>query len=57
MLHAERWILAPLRNHVFHDLASLNRAITGRVREINGKPYADGTGESRFSLSAVSRAH
>ncbi|MXW46855.1 MAG: IS21 family transposase [Gammaproteobacteria bacterium] len=49
VLHAERWILAPLRNHVFHDLASLNRAIADRVREINGTPYADGTGESRSS--------
>ncbi len=27
VLHVERRVLAPLRNHVFHDLASLNRAI------------------------------
>ena len=49
VLHAERRILAPLRNHVFHDLASLNRAIAARARKINNRPYADGTGENRYS--------
>ena len=48
VLHGERWILAPLRNHVFHDLASLNRAIAAQVGKINSRPYADGTGESRY---------
>ena len=48
VLHAERRILAPLRNHIFHDLASLNRAIAARVRKINDRPYADGTGENRY---------
>jgi len=47
VLHGERWILAPLRNHVFHDLASLNRAIAAQVEKINARPYADGTGETR----------
>ena len=47
VLHGERWILAPLRNHVFHDLASLNRAIAVQVEKINARPYADGTGENR----------
>ena len=47
VLHGERWILAPLRNHVFHDLASLNRAIAAQVEKINARPYADGTGENR----------
>ena len=42
VLHAERWILAPLRKHVFHDLASLNRAIAAQVRKINRRPYAEG---------------
>ena len=46
---AGRQVPAPLRNHVFHDPASLNRAIAARVRKINRKPYADGTGENRFS--------
>ena len=49
VLHAERWILAPLRNHVFHDLASLNRAVAAQVKKINSRPYADGTGENRYS--------
>ena len=49
VLHVERRVLAPLRNHVFHDLASLNRAIAARVRKINERPYADGTGENRHS--------
>ena len=49
VLLVERRVLAPLRNHVFHDLASLNRAIAARVRQVNQKPYADGTGENRFS--------
>ena len=49
VLIVERRVLAPLRNHVFHDLASLNRAIADRVKELNGKPYSDGTGETRFS--------
>ena len=47
VLHVERRVLAPLRKHVFHDLATLNRAIAGRVRKLNARPYADGTGESR----------
>ena len=49
VLHVERRVLAPLRNHVFHDLASLNRAIAARVLKINERPYADGTGEDRHS--------
>ena len=55
-LHAKRRILAPLRNHVFHDLASLNRAIAAQVEKINARPYADGfvlrtaTGASRASI-------
>ena len=48
VLHGERWILAPLRNRVFHDLASLNRAIAAQVRKINRRPYTDGTGENRY---------
>ena len=47
VLHVERRVLASLRKHVFHDLASLNRAIAARVRKLNARPYADGTGETR----------
>ena len=49
MLHIERRVLAPLRHHVFHDLASLNRAIRSLVDEANARPFADGTGETRNS--------
>ncbi len=45
----ERQVLAPLRNHVFHDLASLNRAIAAQVRKLNLNPYTDGTGACRKS--------
>ena len=38
----------PLRKRVFHDLASLNRAIAALVRKFNSRPYADGTGENRY---------
>ena len=48
VLLACRRVLAPLRDHVFHDLTSLNQAIAGQVREVNRKPYTDGTGENRF---------
>jgi len=47
VLHIERRVLAPLRKHVFHDLAALNREIGNRVRKLNARPYADGTGETR----------
>ena len=47
VLQVERWVLAPLRNHAFHELASLNRAIAARVEKINSRPYADGSGENR----------
>ena len=48
VLHVERRVLAPLRKHVFHDLAALNRTIAAQVRKINARPYADGTGETRL---------
>ena len=47
VLRVERRVLAPLRNHVFHDLGLLNRAIAARVRKLNAKLYVDGTGETR----------
>ena len=53
VLHAERWILAPLRKHVFHDLASLNRAIAAQVKKINSRPMR--TAPAR-TATAASRA-
>ena len=48
VLLVERRVLAPLRDHVFYDLVSLNRAIAVEVQKVNAKPYTDGSGESRF---------
>ena len=48
VLQGERWILAPLRKCVFHDLPSANRAIAAQADKINSRPYADGTGENRY---------
>ena len=48
VLQGERWILAPLRKRVFHDLPSANRAIAAQADKINSRPYADGTGENRY---------
>ena len=58
VLQGERWILAPLRKRVFHDLPSANRAIAAQVRKINSRPYADGTGENRYGrFQSVDRPH
>ena len=58
VLQGERWILAPLRKRVFHDLPSANRAIAAQVRKINSRPYADGTGENRDGrFESVDRPH
>ena len=54
VIHAERRVLAPLRNHVFHDLASLNRAIAAQVRKINDRPNADGAGKTGTAVSRAS---
>ena len=58
VLHIERRVLAALRQHVFHDLAALNGAIGERVRTLNARPYADGTGESRDErFASIDRPH
>lgn len=49
VLHATRRVLAPLRHHVFHDLATLNREIRILVDAVNARPYADRSGETRNS--------
>ena len=56
VLLAGRRVLAPLRNHVLHDLASLNRAIAALVRQVNRKPYADGTGKSWIACALAHKA-
>lgn len=46
---AERWILAPLRNHTFFSLAELNREIAALVDALNRRPFQKLEG-SRLTL-------
>jgi transposase len=39
VLMAERWILAPLRNHTFFSISELNQAITRQLHELNNRPF------------------
>jgi len=39
VLLAERWILAPLRNHTFFSLTELNEAIAQRLKELNNRTF------------------
>ena len=50
VLQVERWVLAPLRNRRFLALADLNKAIAGKLDELNGKPFAPPLEGSRRSL-------
>ncbi len=47
---AERWLLAPLRNHTFFSLAELNREIACLLDSLNDRPFQklDGTRRSLF---------
>ncbi len=36
---AETWIFAALRNHTFFSLAELNKAITGKLEELNNRKF------------------
>jgi len=53
---AERWILAPLRNHVFHGLGELNRAIAERLELLNDRPFQKIEGSRRSLFVAFERA-
>ena len=50
VLFAERWLLAPLRNHTFFSLAELNREIAWLLDALNDRPFQklDGTRRSLF---------
>jgi len=50
VLVAERWILAPLRNHTFFSLAELNTEIARLLDALNDRPFQklDGTRRSLF---------
>ena len=50
VLLAERWLLAPLRNHTFFSLGELNREIRRLLDALNDRPFQklDGTRRSLF---------
>lgn len=39
VLFAERWIMAPLRNHSFFSIGELNKAITERLTALNNRKF------------------
>jgi transposase len=47
---AERWILAPLRNHTFHTLAEANREVARLLEVLNDRPFQklEGTRRTRY---------
>jgi transposase len=55
VLVAERWVLAPLRNHTFTSLADLNREIA-RLREAaNDRPFQKLAGSRRSLFETLDR--
>lgn len=55
VLQAERWILAPLRNRTFFDLAELNSAIRERLSEINNRPFQKLEGSRATAFEKIDR--
>ncbi|MCK5651695.1 MAG: IS21 family transposase, partial [Gemmatimonadetes bacterium] len=55
VLVAERWILAPLRNHTFFSLAELNREIAHLLNILNDRPFQKLDGTRRSLLEIVDR--
>jgi transposase len=55
VLVAERWILAPLRNHTFFSLAELNRALAERLELLNDRPFQKLEGSRRSHFEAFER--
>ncbi len=52
VLVVERWVLARLRHHTFHTLASLNQAIRELMKDLNQRPMKGYGGLSRTELFA-----
>ncbi len=55
VLVAERWILAPLRNHTFFSLAELNREIARLLDSLNDRPFQKLEGTRRSLFESVER--
>ena len=52
---AERWVLAPLRNRTFFDLAELNEVIRGSLVEINHRPFQKLPGSRATAFETIDR--
>ncbi len=55
VLQAERWILAPLRNRTFFDLAELNSVIREKLVEINRRPFQKLEGSRTIAFEKIDR--
>jgi len=55
VLVAERWLLAPLRNHTFFGLTELNRALAERLELLNDRPFQKLEGSRRSLFEAFER--
>jgi transposase len=55
VLQAERWILAPLRNRTFFDLAELNNAIREKLVELNQRPFQKLEGSRVTAFEKIDR--
>jgi len=54
-LQAERWILAPLRDHTFFSLAEANKAVAAAIEELNNKPFQKLEGTRRSTWESIDR--
>ncbi len=52
---AERWILAPLRNHSFFTLSEANEQITRLLHELNQRPFQKLEGNRRTLFETIDR--
>ena len=52
---AERWLLAPLRNHTFFGLAELNDEIARLLRALNERPFQKLEGNRRLLFETLDR--
>lgn len=55
VLVAERWLLAPLRNHTFFGLTELNRALAERLELLNDRPFQKLEGSRRSHFETFER--
>jgi len=56
VLSAERWVLAPLRNHRFFSLSEMNKAIAERLAELNTRAFRGEPTSRRELFEELERA-